>query len=902
MSEVEFTGANKLTVHVLRARALDERKKESNYYAKVVLLDSGARRKEKTDVCKSAEPGWPDAPLIFSGITSARPDVTVVIAKYTKIGRQSKTKASGRISMTGKSVPDPFGSPARREVRLEGPDAAKGATATVELSWSCPAQARAIEEERAREAKRRADAVSQAEALFADFVRVETTEESAKVAAKIVAGGGADDGDAKKPPSLERIRDKIKGFSQFLGSVQAHLKRNRFVLEAVRKAVRAGAAEKLISNFLLASMGALDSFEQSDYTILLAFLADFRVLWRAWGGRGGRMPREVEVLSLPMVRNFCSNSRESVQAAVENLFKALTSEEPERGDDGNLASRGPVDLFTLLEAHLNAVLPHISGVAVLELAMFENAMLTYFQRLMSAYLGGVRFHVHTSSVKREKASDSPGASGGAKKMARMIKGFFTPKLEKRKSIHMVFGGRGRVGTEQHPEDFLTAAVASSRRYQDLTRGVFARFEKRLLVDGDGDGDGGSSAAGGGGGGAGGASGGDELKESLHELEAQVTTGFLALCDKAAQTLATNWSRLVEFDCFGELFKRRWMNGSFSAKSKSSSPTTPTELIVQWCAEALDDAAVAVAANEQGLKRLSQRLLSATTDAYVRHLTSVAPAYKTTGGKVLTRLRMDYETLLASVVDAKSVFRVDRKEGAAALESLQITKEFLAVSDGDHLEVDRLFPKLISRLGLFADLVVRRLVSMRRDWSSDTRRAVLERFAQYAALAESGGMDVSRSSVCGGATGGAVNTLAPAIDSLLLTRLREQERISECLQNIVVVASTPCEINKRPALVIAKQNSLKPWYNLMLVFFSAERKAAGGAGGAVSASHVGRLVYGVSQDVKSKTDEMAEEMEKVFAQREAEAAGSADDERKARAERKNSVVGDAVDALTLDDFI
>jgi len=214
-----------------------------------------------------------------------------------------------------------------------------------------------------------------------------------------------------------------------------------------------------------------------------------------------------------------------------------------------------------------------------------------------------------------------------------------------------------------------------------------------------------------------------------------------------------------------------------------------------------------------------------------------------------------------------------------------------VRDDDNLEVDVLFPKMIQRLGLFARVVVRGLVSMHTDWTKHNRHDVLMRFSQYEqALGGYGGSPLVPQLPTQGANG-------ESFGSGLLNRLRDMARLCDCLRGLDVVSTAACVIHGRPAIMVAKKNHTTPWYGLTLLLYTDTTTNR------VSALKSGRAM--TINGIRDRTKAEAEKYAKMFAPEVIvgnEPTVDSKANHHAASPKHKMGVEDVMDIVTLDDFL
>jgi len=876
---------NVLTVQEISGRNLCRPRKEKkplDTYLKVIVLDNGERTKQKTPVARrTVEPTW-HGTMTFSGIRSCHPEVTIVVARYSALG---KSKLLGSCSFETKEL-DPAGS--EKVLCLD----LSNLTGEVKLSvkWECPYLAKVEEEERKRRAELRRQMLQKAweglQELFKVFIENMTERKDAKA--------------ATNPPPIDFVRTRVNMIDKFLKSLEYQFKKHEGHLRPKIAPLLKGQANSLIASSFMRCFEAFGQMKQKDFKLLMRVLSRFHAFWTT---NGGEIAKELLMMKLPMIRSFCSNCLTSLKQVVERVYRQVSHEPPLMKESGKLQTNGPRDLFMVLKGHVSGLLPFIDGVAALELAQFEVKLIMYFQSLFRNSLRCI--HFNQKQMDQGKEANNNHRSRG-----------WSTLWNKRYSAHMVSlepdldetrdplsprspaspqeGLREYKGAPENfklDEDYIIAVIASCKGYQEYSNNLFDEVEEQMLSGGFGT-----------------DKHGRDMKSSLEEMRVAISNGFIDIARAASDVLSDLWVRQANEECFSKLFDKQWIESHLkmvdprSPPSRDTTQRHPCDTLILFWKEAVADAK-SVIDWEEGISYLSSAILYSSMDGYVKRLARISPkliqskassflssvARVISGDKgssrdVLGALCGDLNWLRKGIHQSKKELCIqDMKEAVDAVEVLQTVTEFLGVPERDQLQVDVLFPRLLHRLGVFARVVVKGLVGMRSDWTKGTRVEVLERFNQYEqAIGTMGGHPLVPEQTA---------QLADLKESSeVLESICDMARLCHCLRGLNVFCTSSCKIRDRPAIIVAKKNKSTPWYGITLLFYLDGKTKR------VSALRAGRAM--TSSGIETRVVMEAERLSKLLSP----APIGGDSLENGSQTDKKDTADDAMDVVTLEDFL
>mmetsp|Transcript_3099 Transcript_3099/g.4623 ORF Transcript_3099/g.4623 Transcript_3099/m.4623 type:complete len:898 (+) Transcript_3099:42-2735(+) len=893
-------GRNELVIEALEAKDL-RRKKETkriSSYFKVIVLDGKERKKEKTDVVKNnPKPEW-NSRLSFLKIVSDTPEVTFKVAEYS-FGGRSNTLGECKLDLTQF---DPRGH--SRVIWLKLSPRSVGSV-HVGITWKSPELARIQEEERKRRAEERRKMLARAWKDVKEYVKNFVDEEKKIVEEDKKAG----------PMGLETARETISSVHDFLTDFSKRVDRHPKFFQGKLEPLLESAGP-IIVEMCMNTFTALEKMEQKDFKSFLVLLSKFENVWQRWGGN---INKETHIMKLPIIRRFCVNCRDNLRSVIENVFNQVTHEQPVEKDDGSIHCMGPRDLFGVLQHHVGGLLPHIKGVAVLELAHFETRLLLYFQQLFRDKLRCIHFH-QVDSKRRSSTNQHRKRHGNRFGLWKshtlepeMVILEFGEILRPKSGAAspLVKQGEGGVKLKIHgdhatfvlDEDFLAAVIGSCRKYRENTRAMFEEFEKQMLADTEFDCKNKEH----------------DMKTTLSEMRVKAYQGFKGVARAAASVLADFWAREVAKTTFGNLFTKEWLSSShLEMDSKSRNPQAkehPCSGMVKWWETVLAEFKPAIAW-EQGSAYLSTALLYASFDLYVRNLVSkivkteqsaASKFFSSLVGKkkanqcnrICAAMYEDLNWIRKQLIKRKRKFGiVDMKEALTAFDVLETVGSFLSVRQEDELMVDVQFPKLLKRIGIFARTIVTGLTRMKSDWNKVTKTKVLGRFTMY-------------EQAIGCYEGSPLLPGDPVEDAedkkgLVLDSIQDMATLCECLRGLDVIHTAVCEVNRRPAVLVAKKNKSTPWFGLTLLLYTNKTTKR------VSALRAGRAMTTKGIDMRLKQE--CERLEKLLTQPPYVSSASARDGSSPasplsllRSKSSNSLVargGDQqpMDVVTLEDFL
>ncbi|GAB5365762.1 hypothetical protein AAMO2058_001085900 [Amorphochlora amoebiformis] len=878
-------GRNKLIIQAITAKGLKAKKKIAKFspYLKVVMRDAKERKKQKTSVVKNTvAPVWNES-LTFLGVHEDFPEIKLVVAQYSKFG---KSKPMGTHKLDIEEF-DPRGNPKELWLDLQpGPGRVH-----VEVSWKCPEQARIQEEERKRRAEERRKMLEKAwkglQKHFADFLE--------KPAGPTECGEGVEG--KRVGPTIQWARQRLKEIDKFLAGVDKRCRQHPDHLEPKVPPLLKKASPIIVES-CMQIFETLTAMKQKDFIGFLKIMSRFEVIWKCLGGT---VAKEVHVMKLPIIRNFCNNCWEQLQSVVESVFKRITHEPPVEKPNGRIASLGPRDLFTVVSVHVSGLLPHIRGAAVLELAQFDMRLFQYFQSLYSHQLRCVHFNM------RKNVGENPPSYLHRKPE----KGWFR-KGKNRLRAHMVIlevsedlygkisptAGSPQTDTKMSnfnfqprqdndgksiefklDEDYMVSVIGSCGDYMKYTTKLFNDMKKQMLS--------GTFES---------KSQGKEMASSIDEMLEKLRIGYHAIARSAAGVLADYWTRELEHECFGKLFSSSWLQVRHrDDESDSKQDSAPLAPLYEWWEAAIQDFAPAVGWKE-GTSYLTSALIYASLDAYIRKLVKAAPSVKESsaskffkklvggrrsskgGNRVCNGLFNDLNWIRKKVItNQKKLYINTIEEALGGMGVVEDVAAFLAVEEEDQFQADANFSKLIKRLGVFGRVVVSGLVKMKTDWNKATRSEVLKRFAQYEQALEG--------------YGGNVLIPKPRYkeeSTPLLRKIRDMARVCECLRGLDVMRTALFEVHGRAGVVVAKRNKSTPWYGLTLVFYADEKTNR------VSALRAGRAmsINGIDERLRQES----ERLQKIFNPEPGTGPVSP------TTASQKSPTEDVMDVVTLEDFL
>jgi len=413
-------------------------------YVKLIVWDGDVRLKARTDEVDPSDAGvalWNET-LELSHITSHRPKIDIFVVRKTSVGK-AKNLSGGHLDT---KILDPAGIEQNLNIDLEGDHEGY---IRVKATWNCPHLARLQEEERKRRAEERRKmlerALAEAGRYFVNFVeeiRVEDAKENKNKNGGGGGGGSVDKEGGAADSQLSWARRRLKKIEKFLKGVQSRFESHPKFFKNKTSALVEGPANAVIVNSCMRIFEAFTSMQQKDFKLVLGVLSLFIRLWPKYGGK---VAKELTVMKLPIIRHFCLNCEKSLRLVIERVFCQISLEAPILRENGRFETNGPRDLFTVLRSHVGGLLPHIEGVAVLELAQFEQGLIAYFQSLFRHKLRCVHFNKHDSAVERrggDSKFDSGNGSSGGKKKKMKARAFWSSR---RFSAHMISHGPHDVG-------------------------------------------------------------------------------------------------------------------------------------------------------------------------------------------------------------------------------------------------------------------------------------------------------------------------------------------------------------------------------------------------------------------------------------------------------------------------
>eukprot|EP00466_Bigelowiella_natans_P017168 jgi/Bigna1/80640/fgenesh1_pg.73_\ len=880
-TDVEVASPGKLETGYIRKRGFQVIKEE------LIVWDGDVRLKARTDEVDPSDAGvalWNET-LELSHITSHRPKIDIFVVRKTSVGK-AKNLSGGHLDT---KILDPAGIERRsnRETMLanEGVGGAGDYGRRTSTSiWREIMKAIFESKQRGIAQKMLERALAEAGRYFVNFVeeiRVEDAKENKNKNGGGGGGGSVDKEGGAADSQLSWARRRLKKIEKFLKGVQSRFESHPKFFKNKTSALVEGPANAVIVNSCMRIFEAFTSMQQKDFKLVLGVLSLFIRLWPKYGGK---VAKELTVMKLPIIRHFCLNCEKSLRLVIERVFCQISLEAPILRENGRFETNGPRDLFTVLRSHVGGLLPHIEGVAVLELAQFEQGLIAYFQSLFRHKLRCVHFNKHDSAVERrggDSKFDSGNGSSGGKKKKMKARAFWSSR---RFSAHMISHGPhdvggislvkddacspvaglhhvsegkkgGEAGTKPElNEEYVIAVIASCRHYTECLEQLFDDMKVRLLRNQE--------------------SQRSEMALNLRGMQEKLSAGFDAIARAACGVLADYWVRELKQDCFGALFTKKWQQHAKENDGQQQQQQHPCGQIVRWWQEAIADVETAISW-ERGIGYLSSALIYSSIDAYTRHLAYMSPKlqqsdimttvtsgflsllkdrggggsgnsratagagrggneYDPSSSKVLMALFEDVNWMRQQVSKrAGDLGVLDKREAMGAFVVLEIVGEFLSVKDSSPFEADVTFSRLIDRLGVFARVVVKGLVRMHSDWSKLTKTEVMGRFSQYEQAL--------------GAFGS--NPLVPDVGdsrqtSPALERIRDMARLCDCLRHLDVMSTAGGTILGRPAIMVAKKNQRTPWYGLTLLFYTDEktkRVSALKAGRALTASGIDERV-------------------------------------------------------------
>ena len=504
-------GRNRLMIRVVRVEGLV---KKASYYAKVIVLDGTIRLKQKTKVMRTMEPKWGDDAnhICFSGIESDEPNVTVALAVQAMTGNKLVGEGRldlGQVDASGQkrvSLRLPLTPPARSGRSglppispTSGIGSSGGVWARLQVQWHAPTvhTARA-EARRAKAQKKVFDLILKFSMSYAagrlqsqsrttrspsgrimQLVNGTQSKNALSVPgspsdrtgqdAKVDESPGGEPCSKSRETASEAMKKLLDGTLDFLDNVDAEIKANpeaRSVLAGQMK----GGLDRVIVDATLKCLDRVAEYKQSDFIRLLKFLERFDALWV--GSWGGTPLKELQVMLLPLVRAFSQNCQGMLTGAIDKMIRRIFIDPPVECEDGTITTHGPRDVFSILNIHINGMVPCLQGVAALELAKFDLSLLRYCQQVLGAHLLTIRFHLRSS---KEKASAAPTKSCSASRTSSI----FSASDSEPTSSTTEVGTANPV--PRSPSGPAPAAPKSERRGSTLTRvkEKFRAFEGKI---------------------------------------------------------------------------------------------------------------------------------------------------------------------------------------------------------------------------------------------------------------------------------------------------------------------------------------------------------------------------------------------------------------------------------------
>eukprot|EP00467_Chlorarachnion_reptans_P000711 CAMPEP_0114488576 /NCGR_PEP_ID=MMETSP0109-20121206/1409_1 /TAXON_ID=29199 /ORGANISM="Chlorarachnion reptans, Strain CCCM449" /LENGTH=961 /DNA_ID=CAMNT_0001664989 /DNA_START=516 /DNA_END=3398 /DNA_ORIENTATION=- len=293
---------------------------------------------------------------------------------------------------------------------------------------------------------------------------------------------------------------------------------------------------------------------------------------------------ELTTLQPPLIKAFCDGSKAILAKVSENIVSTTSAEasgDQKQSKSGQILNHAPRDFFSVLDRNLASVIPHVNGVAVVELASMHLDIIREFVELYCDWLEG---HLVVDGSEEAAASNVDLDTSGGDRGKHI---WITPLGLARESEEPVLLIQG----QPTGEDAICGVVGSCQKLVALGKETFDRFNTRV-----------SSMP------------PDTRRHVVQHIEStwkEVRRIFEHLCKKAAEALANYTSATIALDSFAGLFSSSWDRGNNSEDS-------PRNLISQYMIDCVTDHQVWIGW-KPGVHIASLKLFSALFKRYCLRL-------------------------------------------------------------------------------------------------------------------------------------------------------------------------------------------------------------------------------------------------------------------------------------------